>query len=222
MDYLHGDVVDSEFKAACAYEYARESNIVRKAAELLTRDLGADPEEIGFKIEAEFHCGSWFIQNEWSFIWQCPSFPAKGWNELSAAERSELLWALPLSTNQPRPLVLGEVMFLTGYLDQLKDMAAKGHLELNKQVAAEAQAAKARAEGKKKVLPVTPRQKFYPVLQIPNTPFVQALLPLDFRKSRQRLLQEIDYGCNSRKTKLGLINTSRKPRLEQRRKQKIG
>ncbi|MGC1321701.1 MAG: hypothetical protein WA849_05940 [Candidatus Udaeobacter sp.] len=84
------------------------------------------------------------------------------------------------------------MMFLTGYLDRLKDMATKGHAELKKQVAAEARAAKAHAERKTKVPPVTPRQKFYPVLKIPNTPFVQALLPLDFSKSRQRLLQEID------------------------------
>ncbi len=83
-------------------------------------------------------------------------------------------------------------MFLTHYLDQLKDMVAKGHAELKKQVAAEAQAAKARAEGKKKFPPITPRQKFYPIFELPNTPFVQAFLPLDFRKSKKRLLQEID------------------------------
>ena len=37
-----------------------------------------------------------------------------------------------------------------------------------------------------------PRQKVYPVLELKDTPFVQALLPLDFSKSKKRLLQEID------------------------------
>jgi hypothetical protein len=173
MDYLHGDVVGDEFRAACQYEYSRESNILRKAAELFRRSVHS--EEITFKVENEFHCGFWFIQHEWSFIWQCRSFPAKSWNQLSEKERSEVLWGLPLSTNKPRPLVLGEVMFLTHYLDQLKQMADKASTELRRAVAA----------GKT-------RQKVYPILELKGTPFVQALLPLDFSKKRTRLLQEID------------------------------
>jgi hypothetical protein len=51
MDYLHSDVVDGEFKAACQYEYARESNILRKASELRSRDPTAYAGEIMFKIE---------------------------------------------------------------------------------------------------------------------------------------------------------------------------
>lgn len=77
MDYLHGDVTDGQFRAACRYEYARESNILRKAAELLSRDPTAYAGEIGFKIEDQFHCASSFFQPEWGFIWQCPSFPQK-------------------------------------------------------------------------------------------------------------------------------------------------
>ncbi|MGC1321700.1 MAG: hypothetical protein WA849_05935 [Candidatus Udaeobacter sp.] len=105
MDYLHGDAVDGQFRAACQYEYSRESNILRKVAEPFRHSV--HPEEITLKIENYVHCGTWFIQNEWSFIWRCPSFPAKGWNEISNAERSELLRALPLSTNQPPPTGLG-------------------------------------------------------------------------------------------------------------------
>ena len=37
----------------------------------------------------------------------------------------------------------------------------------------------------------TARQKFYPVLEIPNTTLAQVLLPLDFSKTKKRLLQEI-------------------------------
>jgi hypothetical protein len=174
MDYLHGDVEGDQFNAACQYEYARESKILRKAAESLSRNLTAYVGEIVSTIEHEFHCGTWFIQPEWAFIWQCPSFPAKSWTQLSEKERAELLSGLPLSTKKPQPLVLGEVMFLTRYLDQLKQLADKASTELREAVAA----------GK-------PRQKVYPILELPNTPFVQALLPLDFSKSKKRLLQEI-------------------------------
>jgi hypothetical protein len=67
MDYLHGDVVDGQFRAACQYEYARESNTLRRAAESLSRDPSAHTGEISFKIENEFHCGSWFIGDGWDF-----------------------------------------------------------------------------------------------------------------------------------------------------------
>jgi hypothetical protein len=174
MDYLHGDVVDGEFKAACQYEYARESNIVRKAAELLRRDLTADAAEISLKIEDEFRCGSWFIGTDWMFVWQCPSFPAKSWNQLSENERAELLYGLPLSTTKVRPLRLGEVIFLTHVFNQFEDMAGK-----------------ARAEWKKARTPGRPRQKVYPILEVKNTPMAHALLPLDFSKSEKRLLEEI-------------------------------
>jgi hypothetical protein len=125
MDYLHGDVLDSEFKAACQYEYARESSILRKTSELLRNNPTAHAGEVFFHIEREFPsaAGNWLISHEWSFIWQCPSFPATGWNQLSEAERTELLHGLQLSTNEPRPLHLGEVSFLTHFLDQLKGMA---------------------------------------------------------------------------------------------------
>jgi hypothetical protein len=175
MAYLHGDIVDDQFRAACQYEYARESNVLRKAAELVKRDPSSLAGEIVFQIDREFPAvGSWLISTEWRFVWQCPSFPAKSWNQLIEKERSELLYGLPLSKKEARPLVLGEVMFLTHYLDQLKEMADKGRTELEA----------ARAAGR-------PRKKVYPVLPLPNTPFVQVLLPLDFSKSKKRLLEEI-------------------------------
>ena len=66
IDYLHGAVVGGQFRAACQYEYARESNVLCRAAELRNK---ADTVEVSFKIEEEFHCGSWFMQPEWSFLW---------------------------------------------------------------------------------------------------------------------------------------------------------
>ena len=151
MDYLHGDVVGDDFRAACQYEYARESNVLPKAAQMLRDNRTADAGEILFRLEAECHdasCdASWLGHTDWSFIWQCPSFPAKSWNQLSEAERADLLCALPLSTTTPRALRLGEVMFLTRYLDQLKEMAER----------AAAESKEAHAAGK-------PRQKVYPIL----------------------------------------------------------
>jgi hypothetical protein len=181
MDYLHGDVVDDQFRAACQYEYARESDILRKAAELFRCNPSAVAGEIFFHIESEFSesefpsvVGNWLISSEWRFIWRCSSFPAKSWNQLSEAERTELLYGLPLSTNEAQPLRLGQVMFLTPYLDQLKAMADRAREELKEAVAAGRQP-----------------EKVYPILELKNTPFVQVLLPLDFRKSKKRIVQEI-------------------------------
>jgi hypothetical protein len=175
MDYLHGDVVDDQFRAACHYEYARESHVLGRAAQVLTNNPTADTGEITLQIESEFDCGSWFIQPDWVFIWQCPSFPEKGWNQLSEAERTELLYGLPCSTTKVQPLLLGEVIFLTPYLDQLKELADK-----------------ARAEWEQARVARKPRQKVHPILELKNSPFVQVLVALDYRKSRKRLLQEID------------------------------
>lgn len=197
MDYLHGDVVDDQVKAACQYEYARQSSILRKASQLISNDPTADPGEVLSQIERQFFpipqifrvppsaADNWLISHQWSFIWQCPSFPAIGWNQLSEAERVELLHRMPLSTNEPRSLLLGEVMFLTHFLDQLKAMAEKARREWKE----------AREAGR-------PRQKVYPILELKGTPFVQALLPLDFSKKRARLPKEIDLWLQQSENKV--------------------
>ncbi len=69
---------------------------------------------------------------------------------------------------------LGELIFLTHVFNQFKEMADSARANLKESVAA----------GK-------PRQKVYPTLELKNTPLVQALLPLDFSKPRQRILKEI-------------------------------
>ena len=96
-------------------------------------------------------------------------------------------------------------MFLTPYLDQLKEMAEKARTELKEAVAA----------GR-------PPKKVYPILELKNTPFVQVLLPLDFRKSKKRIVQEIGKWLELPKNKARFDNTSRKPRLKRKRKLKIG
>jgi hypothetical protein len=183
MDYLHGDVVDGNFEAASQYEYARESAVLRKAAELQSGDPTLYAGELSSKIEAEFQCGNWFIQPEWGFIWQCPSFPAKSWNQLNEAERIELLYGLPTSTTQVQPLTMNAVWLLDamGIFDEFKAIAER--------VRAERKENTARSKTRKKVYPVIegwPRQK------TENQPWVHALFTLNFTKTKKRLLREFD------------------------------
>lgn len=175
MDYLHGDVVDGEFRAACQYEYARQSAVLQRASQIWRDDPEVDDFDIVSQLTDKYSGVSWLVNLEWSFIWRCPSFPAKSWNQLRVEERTDLLRVLPLSTTTARALRLGEVMFLTPYLDQLKEMADRARAESKEALAAERQ-----------------RERIYPILELKNTPFVQALLPLDFSKSKTRLLEEID------------------------------
>jgi hypothetical protein len=207
MPYLHGDVAGDQFRAACRYEYARESKTLRDVAELFRRsNRSADKMTIflayvcwyargstvlltaaelfvrvgegrATKIFHIFHqiydefpaAGKHLIKHEWRVIWQCPSFPAKSWNDLSKAERSDLLWGLPNSTKVGHKLT--EALFLQHSLGLLEPLFApewKAHVGRS------------------------PYQKVYPILALPDAPFVLSLLVLDFSKSKKRVRQEID------------------------------
>jgi phosphoribosyl-ATP pyrophosphohydrolase len=52
MHYLHGDVIEEEVEAACAYEYARESEVLREAASLWATKN--HPTVIGWKIDEQY------------------------------------------------------------------------------------------------------------------------------------------------------------------------
>jgi hypothetical protein len=163
MPYLHGDVAGSQFRSACCYEYARESKILIKVAELFRRHRSTDAMEIFFQIEREFPAaGEHLIEHEWRVIWQCPSFPEKSWNDLSEDERSDLLWGLPCLV---KPLDF-EKVFPIPSLDRWKSMLLPGWNE-------------ARAGGR-------------PIVESPGTSLVYAVLPLDFSKSKKRVRREID------------------------------
>jgi hypothetical protein len=108
MDYLHGDVVDNEFKAACYYEYARESAYLREMA----RFWGGEKH---FYKELERK----------SLVWQCPSFPRKSWNELSQQERSNILQGFRSSKIRPLLVVDLWTLKITGIFDQLETMVAE-------------------------------------------------------------------------------------------------
>src|SRR4030095_11807360 len=136
MDYLHGDVVDHEFEAACCYEYARESPLLREAARLWaaqkkdfckeTASNSELDEEIALKIETKSGPYFWLIEHPWSFIVQCPSFrQQKTWNELSQRARAHIL-----SRFRQIPLLRVDELWLldeVGILEELRMMAAKAH-----------------------------------------------------------------------------------------------
>lgn len=117
-----------------------------EAAQTLRDNPTADAGEITLQVEHEFGCGSWFLNAEWSFIWQCFTH----------------CLSLPPSPG----LRLGEVIVLKLFLVQFQELAEKAGAEWKEAMAAGRQ-----------------RQKVYPILELKNTPLVQAL---DFSKSKKR------------------------------------
>ena len=180
MNYLHGDVVDHEFEAACLYEYAKESVVLREAARLWASKKHSyeESEEIALAIENRFPSGFW-----WSLVWQCPSFPRKSWNQLSQRKRANILLWFP--STQVQPLRVNEVWHLVtrGILDQLNTIAAK--------------VMETYRLGK-------PQRKVYPIIEGPiivdlsnpkkkeRVPLVHVIFTLDFSKTKNRLRQEFD------------------------------
>ena len=180
MDYLHGDIEDNEFEAACYCEYARESVVLCEAARLWASKKYSfrESEETALKVEKKFPSALW-----WSLVWQCPSFPRKSWNELSQRERGNLFLWFPSSHIQP--LRVNEVWYLVtrGILDQLNMMAAK--------------VMESYRLGE-------PQRSVYPIIEGPiivnlsnprkkeRVPWVHVMFTLDFSKTRKRLRQEFE------------------------------
>jgi hypothetical protein len=124
MDYLHGDVVDGEFKAACQYEYARESISCAKPLNSYRVTRQHTPEKLYLRSNANSNLAVGSSELTGCSSGSVHHFRQRSWNELSEKERAVLLYGLPFSTTKVRPLLLGEVMFLTHYLDQLKEKRA--------------------------------------------------------------------------------------------------
>ena len=136
MDYLHGDIEDNEFEAACCYEYAKESPLLREAARLwaaqkkvFCKETASNSEldgEIVLKIETKSGPYSSLIEHPWSLIVQCPSFRQQTtWNELSQHARAHIL----LAFRRIPALRVDELWLLdeSGILEELRMMAAKAH-----------------------------------------------------------------------------------------------
>jgi hypothetical protein len=92
LDYLHGDVTDGQLQAACYYEYARESETLRKAR----REYDpANAEQSSFP--------GWVAGPAAAAVWQCLNYPALPWGKLTDAQQKELL--LNLASVGPRPVI---------------------------------------------------------------------------------------------------------------------
>ena len=107
MAYLHGIVADTEFEAACDYEFARESRVLREASRSHGQGLNLD--ELGEEIDQAFTCGGLFLQSPWFEFFTCAHFPESPWNSLSAEDRREILRTLrlPFGKGQLRSVDLG-------------------------------------------------------------------------------------------------------------------
>jgi hypothetical protein len=84
LDYLHGDTPSDEVKACCYYEYARASEVFRKAREAFDP---VDFEESFYRIIVDFP-----VFRDWRLleILICPDYPTLPWSELNGAQRKEI------------------------------------------------------------------------------------------------------------------------------------
>lgn len=191
IPYLHGDVSDDEFEAACCYEYARESQVLREAAARWSKEHN----EMVFADELqEFEC-PWFVNGVWPFIYRCPAFPSKTWNELKAKERAAILCGFPLAVTEIRPLRMTQVWNLdaNGIFDEFKALAAK------------------QRQAMKSLIPtascnVYPIVEGWPKQKQQASPWLHALFTMDLRKTPDRLKQEFGQWLN-------------RPDIQKRRKQ---
>jgi hypothetical protein len=83
LDYLHGDLEQDEVKACCYYEYARESETLRKARQEYDP---AGPENSSLRISNYFPA---WVHSQ-SCFWQCNNFPDSAWRDLTQEEREDL------------------------------------------------------------------------------------------------------------------------------------
>ena len=119
LDYLHGDTPADEVAAACYYEYARESETLRKARREYGRTLKrfrgkrrlrlADVEQSSSKVFSNFP--GWVTAPSAVAVWQCSGYPRLSWRELTDAQRKKFL--LDLTPAGPSP-VITDVRMLAG------------------------------------------------------------------------------------------------------------
>lgn len=173
MQYLHGDVAGGNYEAACIYEYARASEILRKAAQLSRSGLKV--EEVFCEMNHHAH-----VQN-FPELWECPSFPEKSWNQLTTTERERIALAFPLPADKVLPLRMNEVWNLesNGIFDELKRLAAT-------------QMQSKRTSGTQRAPKVYPVIEGWPKQKKQSSPWVHALFTLDFRKTTKQLKDEFE------------------------------
>jgi|GEM_PF-4424617 len=157
MDYLHGIVAGDEYEAACHYEYARESKLLRRAAcerdELAKkkwrRKDRRNPttmektdavweraaQNLLLKLEGETRgsdaipsATDWWIQYPFGAIWRCPVFPSKPWNQVSEQDRRDIL--IGFASSNTESLTMNSVVMLDAMrvFDEFKQRAADAKL----------------------------------------------------------------------------------------------
>ncbi len=141
MDYLHGDVIDGEFASACTYEYARESKVLREAAELrrkkiLKEEWGEIQDgntrithvpnldaKVSREIETRFRLPYAWRHAHWRAIWKCPEFPGRAWNDLTTDTRKRIVVCFP--KDEIGPLWNPPLLDALPILDKMKRMLSK-------------------------------------------------------------------------------------------------
>lgn len=209
MDYLHGIVTDEEFEAACHYEYARESSVLRYAAKLRKRlirwsDWGHIKDgtreiphpanlddEVVYRTGRRFRGGEWIINGCWSAMWQCASFPQLPWNDLGDGEREII--ARHFAALEIQPLWMNDVALLD----------AMGVFRAFKMMAAEAREESERNMGNPKR-----RARVFPLLD--KGQWVHALFTLDFSESKKRMLERFEAWLDLPENKRRLNDYQRK------------
>ena len=127
LDYLHGDTPADEAAAACYYEYARASEIFRKAR----REY--DP--ANFEESLNRIIDNFPAFRDWRTleILICPDYPKLPWRELNEAQRKNIL--LHFVKTRPTPLITDAWMLNARHIfDRLKQQAEDAAHELRKGV----------------------------------------------------------------------------------------
>jgi hypothetical protein len=114
MDYLHGDLADGECQAACLYEYARESRVLRLTAR--------KPNKLHRITEKHY----WIVGDSWCSFWSCPSFPRKPWNQVPKSQRTDMPAASAARGVPPLHMIHLGTLDAMGVFDRLDAMAKAG------------------------------------------------------------------------------------------------
>jgi hypothetical protein len=125
LDYLHGDIPRDEVKACCYYEYARTSEMFRRARRVYEKE-----KDLSSVILADLPV----LLKGWRGlqILICPDFPNLPWRELSEAKRKEI--ARHFLQPQATPLITNSVILEgIGVFDQFKREAEVAKDKLEKQ-----------------------------------------------------------------------------------------
>jgi hypothetical protein len=117
LDYLHGDTPAEEVEAACYYEYARESEILRKAR----REYDPSNAENSSLWISHYFPG-WISGQPAMAVWQCPDYPALPWCELDQAQRQNI--SLNFGRPGPKPIIKDvRLLNAMGVFDRFKQLA---------------------------------------------------------------------------------------------------